>query len=99
MDTPYSIKGNETASKIFEKIADGLRLGIKEGSIRKDLDINAFLILLFAQIYGVMHMIYTKEDVYKDIFNMKAEVIEKSALDNIQYYLKNQIKYKNRGFL
>lgn len=88
LETSYSIKGNEKASGIFEKIADGLRQGVKEGSIRKDIDSNAFLILLFAQIYGVMHMIYTKEDVYKDIFSMEADVIEKLALDTIQYYLK-----------
>ena len=88
LETPYAIKGNETASRLFDRIAEGLRQGMEEGSIRKEIDMNAFLILFFAHIYGVMHTIHTKEDVYKDLFHMEAEIIEKSALEIIEHYLK-----------
>ena len=88
LETPFAAKGNETASRIFEKIAEGLRQGIEEGSIRKEIDINVFLVLLYAQMYGVMHTIYSKEDVYRDVFGVDSAIIEKSALETIEYYLK-----------
>jgi TetR/AcrR family transcriptional regulator len=88
LETPFAVKGNETASRIFERIADGLRQGIEEGSIRKSIDVNVFLVLLYAQIYGVMHTVYSKEDIYKDVFGLDSAVIEQSALETIEYYLK-----------
>lgn len=88
LETPFAAKGNEAASRVFGKIADGVRQGIAEGSIRRDIDVNLLLVLLYAQIYGVMHMIYSKEDIYKDVFGLDPEVIERSALEIIEYYLK-----------
>lgn len=88
LETPSAVKGNETASRIFEKIADGVRQGIEEGSIRRGIDINVFLVLLYAQTYGVMHTIHSKEDIYKDVFGLDSAIIEKSALEIIEYYLK-----------
>jgi len=88
LETPFAVKGNEAASRIFERIADGLRQGIEEGSIRKSIDVNVFLVLLYAQIYGVMHTVYSKEDIYKDVFGLDSAVIEQSALETIEFYLK-----------
>ena len=88
--SPFSKKGDEMALRIFGKISEGLQQGIGDGSIRKTIDIHAFLVLLFAQIYGVMHTVYSKEDVYKDLFHMDPEIIEQSALDSIEYYLKTE---------
>jgi AcrR family transcriptional regulator len=90
LETPYSIKGNEKASRLFEQIAKFLKEGMEDGSIRKEIDVEPFLVLFFAHIYGVMHTIYSKEDVYKDIFGMDSEIIEKSALEMIAYYLKKE---------
>jgi len=87
METPFAKEGNKIAARIFEKTAAALRSGIKQGSIRKDVDINAFLILMYAQIYGVMHTIYTKEDVYRDVLSLESATIERSTIEFLQYYL------------
>ena len=88
LETPFATKGNEAASRIFERIAEGVRQGIEEGGIRREVDINAFLALLYAQIYGVTHFICAKEDVYKDVLGLDAASIEKSALESIESFLR-----------
>ena len=88
-ETPFAEKGNQVASTIFEKISEGLLRGKQDGSIRKTVDPDPFLVLFFAQLYGVMHMIYTKEDVYVDVLGMTSDQIKKTALDWVEYYLKS----------
>ena len=88
LETPFAAKGNETSSRIFGRIAEGVRQGIEEGSIRKGIDVQVVLVLLYAQVYGVMHTIYAKEDIYKDVLNLDSSIIEESALESIEYYLK-----------
>jgi TetR/AcrR family transcriptional regulator len=87
LETPFAVKGNETATRIFEIIAQGVRSGIDEGSIRKGIDINVFLVLLYAHMYGVTHTVYSKEDIYKDVFGLNSATIEKSALEAIECYI------------
>ena len=88
LGTSIAEKGNEVASRVFERITEKLRQGIEDGSIRKEIDINVFLVLFYAQIYGVMHFMYSKEDVYKDVLGLDSSIIENSALETIEYYLK-----------
>jgi len=71
------VKGNETASRVFERIAEAARQGVEEESIRKGIDINVFLVLLYAQMYGVMHTIYSKEDIYKDVLGLDSAIIQR----------------------
>jgi len=88
LGTSIAEKGNEVASRVFKRITEKLRQGIEDRSIRKEIDINVFLVLFYAQIYGVMHFMYSKEDVYKDVLGLDSSIIEKSALETIEYYLK-----------
>ena len=90
LETPFAAKGNEAAARVFERMAKEIRQGIDEGSIRREIDIDVFLVLLYAQMYGVMHTVYSKEDIYKDVFGLDSEVIENSALEVIEYYLKTE---------
>jgi len=96
-DTPFAAKGDEVAVRIFDRIAEGLRRGIKEGSIRHGIDVNMFLVLLYAQMYGVTHTIYAKEDIYKDVFSLDPAAIEKTAVEIIEYYLKSGHKGQSKG--
>jgi len=88
LGTRIAEKGNEAASRVFERIAEKVRQGIEDRSIRKEIDINVFLVLFYAQIYGVMHFMFSKEDVYKDVLGLDSSIIEQSALETIEYYLK-----------
>jgi TetR/AcrR family transcriptional regulator len=88
LETPFAAKGNEVASRVFARIAEAVRQGIAEGTIRVSIDINVFLVLLYAHVYGVMHTIYSKEDIYKDVFGLDPAIIESSALEVIEFYLK-----------
>lgn len=88
LETPFAVKGNEVASRIFDRIAEGIRQGIDDGSIRKEIDINVLLVLLYAQIYGVMHTVHSKKDIYEDVFGLAPAIIEESALEIIEYYLR-----------
>jgi AcrR family transcriptional regulator len=86
--TPFAAKGDEVAARIFDRIAAGLRQGLNDGSIRQGIDVDMFMVLLYAQMYGVAHTIHAKEDIYKDVFNLDPADIEKSALEILEYYLK-----------
>lgn len=86
--TPFAEKGNEVALRVFERMADGVRRGIQDGSIRKEIDVDMFLVLLYAQMYGVTHTVYSKEDIYKDVFGLDSTAVEKSALELIGHYLR-----------
>jgi len=88
MQTPFSQKGNEVASRIFEQIHQGVQMGIEDGSIRSGIDADMFSVLVYAHTYGVMHTIHAKEDIYVDILGVDSSNIEKSAMEFIVYYLK-----------
>jgi len=88
METPFSVKGNEIASRIFGQVRESVNQGIDAGSIRKDIDVNAFPVLVYAHTFGVMHTIHSKKDIYEDVLGVESAMIEKSALEFIEYYLK-----------
>ena len=88
LETPFSMKGNETASRLFETISKELRRGIEEGSVREKIAVNAALLLIYAHTYGVMHTIHNKQDIYEDVLGLDPESIEKSAIEFIEFYLK-----------
>ena len=88
LETPIAEKGNQAAARVFERISETVRQGIGDGSIREEIDTNVFLVLFYAQIYGAMHFMHSKEDVYKDVLGLDSSVIEESALEAVEYYLK-----------
>ena len=88
LNTPHAIMGDEIAGRLFEKSRGSMQQGIEEGSIRKEINIHQVSILIYAHTYGVMHTIYSKEDIYKDVLNMDPDSIEKSALEFMEYYLR-----------
>jgi AcrR family transcriptional regulator len=89
LETPFAAKGNEAASRVFAKMAEALRQGIADRTIRRRIDVAVFLVLLYAHLYGVMHTIHSKQDIYQDVFGLDPAIIESSALKLIESYLKS----------
>ena len=87
-NTPHAIKGDEITARLFDRYNESLRLGLEEGSIRREIDIRQVFVLIYAHTYGIMHTIYAKEDIYKDVLHLEPVSIEKSALEFMEYYLR-----------
>jgi AcrR family transcriptional regulator len=88
LETPFAVKGNEVASRVFTRVAESVRQGIADGTIRVGVDVSMFLILMYAHVYGVPHTLYSKEDIYKDVLGLDPAAIESSALEVIEFYLR-----------
>lgn len=89
-ETPYSMKGDEVASRIFGKLGEYVEQGIEDGSIRREVDSNRLCVLFFAYTYGVMHTVLSKEDVYADVLGLDSDAVERSALEFIEYFLERR---------
>lgn len=91
-ETPFSIKGDEIASRIFGKLQENIERGIDDGSIREGIDINRFSVVFFAHTYGVMHTVLSKEDVYVDVLGLDSKAVEGSAMEFLEYFLERREK-------
>ena len=79
---------NEIYKKIYEvgeatneAIADFIRSGIKEGVVRKDIDIYPAVIMMWSSISGIILMAIDKEEYLKLRFNMSKEDYLKKAFE------------------
>lgn len=86
-ETPFSVKGNEVASRIFGRVRVNIERGIQDGSVRPEIDVSQSLILYFAITHGVMHTVLSKEDVYGDVLGLDSGVVQTSALELLEYSL------------
>ena len=90
METPFAIKGDEIASRIFGKIQMSIEQGIEDGSIRREIDINHCSMLFYSYTYGVMHTLLSKEDVYSDVLGLDSLAVERQALEFLKYFLERR---------
>jgi AcrR family transcriptional regulator len=91
-ETPFSVKGNEVAERIFRKIREKIEQGMADGTVRPGIDINQLSILFFAITHGVIHTILSKDDVYSEVLGLESDEVERSALEFLEYYLKGKDK-------
>lgn len=62
-----------------EAVADFIRSGIKEGAVRKDIDIYPAVIMMWSSISGIVSMAADKEEYLKARFGMSREEYLKKA--------------------
>jgi AcrR family transcriptional regulator len=86
-ETPFSVKGDEVASRIFGRLKETVEWGVEDGSIRRGIDTNRLSVVFYAYTYGVMHTVISKEDVYVDVLGLNPDEVERSALEFLEYFL------------
>lgn len=69
----------EVGEATNEAIADFIKSGIKEGVVRKDIDIYPAVIMMWSSISGIILMANDKEEYLKKRFNMSKEDYLKKA--------------------
>ena len=69
----------EVGEATNEAIADFIRSGIKEGVVRKDIDIYPAVIMMWSSISGIISMASDKEEYLKMRFKMSKEDYLKKA--------------------
>jgi iron(III) transport system ATP-binding protein len=78
---PKNKKIYEVGEATNEAIADFIRSGIKEGFVRKDIDIYPAVIMMWSSISGIISMAIDKEEYLKLRFNMSKEDYLKKAFE------------------
>ena len=69
----------ETGEATNEAIADFIKSGIREGAVRKDIDIYPAVIMMWSSISGIILMANDKEEYLKMRFKMSKEDYLKKA--------------------
>ena len=79
MDKEIYKKIYDVGEATNEAIADFIRSGIKEGAVRKDIDIYPAVIMMWSSISGIILMANDKEEYLKMKFQMSKEDYLKKA--------------------
>ena len=79
MDQEIYKKIYDIGEQTNEEIAEFIRSGIKEGVVRKDIDVYPAVIMMWSSISGIISMAMDKEEYLKLRFNMTKKDYLKKA--------------------
>ena len=79
MDQEIYKKIYDIGEQTNEEIAEFIRSGIKEGVVRKDIDVCPAVIMMWSSISGIISMAMDKEEYLKIRFNMTKKDYLKKA--------------------
>ena len=79
MDQEIYKKIYDVGEQTNEEIAEFIRSGIKEGVVRKDIDVYPAVIMMWSSISGIISMAMDKEEYLKLRFNMTKKDYLKKA--------------------
>ena len=79
MDQEIYKKIYDVGEQTNESIAEFIRSGIKEGVVRKDIDVCPAVIMMWSSISGIISMAMDKEEYLKIRFNMTKKDYLKKA--------------------
>jgi TetR/AcrR family transcriptional regulator len=74
-ELPFVRKCFETGNKIFKLMQEAVEQGIRDGSLRPDLDPRLTSIILWAHTNGIMQMIKSKGEFFNKMMGVKIEDI------------------------
>jgi TetR/AcrR family transcriptional regulator len=76
--------------EIFGMMRQVVEVGIKDGSIRNDLDPDRLPIVLWGHSAGVLHLVKAKGKIFADQFTLSPEEIIEYSFQLISHYLENK---------
>ena len=76
--------------EIFGMMREMVETGIKDGTIRKDLDPARLPIILWGHSAGVLHLVKAKEKIFREKFALSPEEIIEYSFQLIGHYLENK---------
>jgi AcrR family transcriptional regulator len=79
-DNPWVEEFEWCSDRIFGKLTEAVETGIRDGTIREDVDPAKTPLLLWAQTNGILQLVSTKGEMLKSLFGQEPEEI-------IDYYL------------
>jgi len=81
----------ELGEKIFGLMREGVKTGIMDGTIRKDLDPAKLPIVLWGHAAGVLHLVKSKGKMLEDKFDCSCEEIIEYSFQLIRQYMENKV--------
>jgi TetR/AcrR family transcriptional regulator len=89
-DTPNFARCNELVNEIFSLLQETVKLGIQDGTVRKDLDPLKLSLVLWGHSAGILHIFKAKEKVFEKNFGITIDDIVEYSFQLISDYLKNK---------
>ena len=78
---PLAKQCNEAGMSIFNILVDAIKSGIKDGSIRKELNPDRTAILLWSQSNGIIHFMKMRGKHFEDFHQIAIENLYQDYLD------------------
>ena len=80
----------DLGERIFGLMREAVEAGIKDGTIRSDLDPAILPMVLWGHSAGVLHLVKTKEKIFQEKFSLSPEEIIEYSFQLISRYLENK---------
>lgn len=89
-NNPYVHLCVEAGNRLFGFMQEAVKIGIQDGSLRKDLDPLLVSVVLWGHSNGIMQLIETKGDMFKKMMGIKSEDVMAYSYQLMRCYLENK---------
>lgn len=89
-DTPNFARCHELGNEIFSLLQETVKFGIRDGTVRKDLDPLKLSLVLWGHSAGVLHIFKAKEKVFDKMFGIMIDDMVEYSFRLISDYLENK---------
>lgn len=89
-ENPYVKKSKEKGDKIFKLMREVIEGGIKDGSIRPDLDPMKLTIVLWGHSTGIMHIVAKKGKIIEHMFKIDSTDLLQYSFELMKSYMENK---------
>lgn len=87
--SPNIKRCEELGDEIFKVMGDTVRLGMEDGSIRRDLDPYLLSVVMWGHSSGILNLVRTKQPYFEGKLNVSGEDLIKYSRKLTRIYLEN----------